>query len=191
MFEQSCSGLFALFTRVNALGSRQRLCAEVSTTYDALLTPARCGVTSAFMSDKLQLLIQEKIEALTAEIADLARAQLLEEMSAYLSGSGPAPAPIVKATKSSGPKASKKRPAKKTTSGPRKYRKRRSGADIDKMGAQIQKHVAANPGQRAEQIKKALGIATKEWLRPIGKLIADKKVKTRGRLRATKYYPGK
>ena len=59
------------------------------------------------------------------------------------------------------------------------------------MASRIQKHVKANPGQSAEQIKATLGIAKNEWLRPIGKLTGEKRVKTRGRLRATKYFPGK
>ncbi len=148
------------------------------------------------MSNKLQQIIQEKVEALAAEITDLARAQVLEEVSAYLSGKGAAPAAPKakrqkKAVKQAAPKATKKRRAKKAAPAARKYRKRRTGADIAKMAGQIQKHVAANPGQRAEQIKKTLGIATSEWLRPIGMLIATKKVKTRGRLRATTYYPGR
>jgi len=147
------------------------------------------------MSDKLQQMIQAKIETLAMEITNLARAQVLEDVSAYLGGgtvrASSKPVRPKKAAKSSAPNASKKRRAKKAAPGSRKYRKRRSGADIDKMAGRILKHVTANPGQRAEQIKKALGIATGEWLRPIGKLIGEKKLKTRGRLRATKYYPGK
>lgn len=41
-----------------------------------------------------------------------------------------------------------------------------------------------------EQIAKTLGTTTKELALPAKKLIAEKKIKTKGERRATKYFPG-
>src|SRR5206468_1714324 len=55
----------------------------------------------------------------------------------------------------------------------------------DKLGAFIKK----TPGQRIEQIGKALGTPTKELALPVKKLVAAKKISTKGQKRATTYYP--
>ena len=55
----------------------------------------------------------------------------------------------------------------------------------EKLGAFIKK----NPGQRIEEIGKALGTRTKDLVLPVKKLIAAKKVSTKGEKRATKYFP--
>jgi hypothetical protein len=55
----------------------------------------------------------------------------------------------------------------------------------EKLGAFIKK----NPGQRIEQIGKALGTPTKELALPVKKLLAAKRIATRGQKRSTKYFP--
>jgi DNA-binding NtrC family response regulator len=50
--------------------------------------------------------------------------------------------------------------------------------------------VKSSPGQRMEEIAKGLGTSTSELTLPAKKLIAEKKLKTKGERRATKYYPG-
>jgi hypothetical protein len=54
----------------------------------------------------------------------------------------------------------------------------------EKLGAFIKK----NPGQRIEQIGKALGTPTKDLALPVKKLIAAKKISTKGQKRATTYH---
>ena len=49
--------------------------------------------------------------------------------------------------------------------------------------------IKKNPGQRIEQIGKALGIATKELVLPVKKLLAAKKISTKGQKRSTTYFP--
>ena len=49
--------------------------------------------------------------------------------------------------------------------------------------------IKAKPGLRMEQIAKALGSTTKDLALPAKKLIAEKKIKTKGERRATKYFP--
>src|SRR5689334_8234258 len=55
----------------------------------------------------------------------------------------------------------------------------------EKLGA----HIKKTPGQRIEQIAKALGTPTKELTLPTKKLLAAKKISTRGQKRATTYFP--
>ena len=52
-------------------------------------------------------------------------------------------------------------------------------------------HVRANPGQRIEQIKQAVGYTTAQLSLPMKKLIATGAVKSQGEKRATQYFPGK
>jgi hypothetical protein len=48
--------------------------------------------------------------------------------------------------------------------------------------------IAKNAGQRIEQIAASLGTTTKELALPAKKLIGEKKVRTTGQKRATKYF---
>ena len=71
----------------------------------------------------------------------------------------------------------------------RKGQKRAPGlleALTEKLGSFITK----NPGLRIEQIGQTLGVATKELALPVKKLIAAKRVSTKGQKRATTYYAG-
>ena len=54
----------------------------------------------------------------------------------------------------------------------------------DKLGDYIKK----NPGLRIEQIGKALGTPTKDLALPVKKLVAAKKISTKGQKRATTYF---
>jgi hypothetical protein len=49
--------------------------------------------------------------------------------------------------------------------------------------------VRAEPGQRIEQLARAMGTATKEMALPVRKLIGDGVLRTEGARRATKYFP--
>ena len=49
-------------------------------------------------------------------------------------------------------------------------------------------HIRANSGQGVEQIAKELGTSTKELSLPLRKLLADKKITSKGEKRATKYF---
>ena|SRR5687768_6268266 len=50
-------------------------------------------------------------------------------------------------------------------------------------------HIKKNPGQRIEEIGKALRIPTKDLSLPAKKLLATKKIATKGQKRATTYFP--
>lgn len=65
---------------------------------------------------------------------------------------------------------------------------KRSATELDALTVQLRAYIARNPGQRIEQIGKAMGVATKDLSLPVKKLIANGKLKTRGQKRATAYF---
>src|SRR5713226_6877556 len=74
-------------------------------------------------------------------------------------------------------------------------RKRKKGAKrspvlIAKTTAALLAHINAKRGQRIEQIAVAMKIPTNDLKLPAQKLLADKKVKTKGQKRGTQYFPG-
>ena len=64
---------------------------------------------------------------------------------------------------------------------------KRSPEKIAKLADKLLTHIAANSGQRAEQISEAMKISTGDLSLPLKKLVADKKVKTSGVARGTTY----
>jgi hypothetical protein len=55
--------------------------------------------------------------------------------------------------------------------------------------SKLHRYIASHPGQRIEQIGKALGETTKDLRLPAQKLIAEKLVKTKGARRGMTYSP--
>lgn len=96
---------------------------------------------------------------------------------------GDAPAPA----KRRGP--GRPREAKRAPSRPRKATKasttrvRRSPDDVAAMGTTVLAHVTANPGQRLEEIGRALGEPTKGLKRPIANMLAAGMLRTEGQKR--------
>jgi len=52
----------------------------------------------------------------------------------------------------------------------------------------VYEHVKQHPGQGASQIGPALQLSTKELQLPVRKLLAERKLKTTGQKRSTKYF---
>ena len=67
---------------------------------------------------------------------------------------------------------------------------KRSAESLEAMSAKLLAHVKANPGQRGEQIASALKTDVGTMRLPMQKLMAAKKVKTKGQRRGTTYFPG-
>ncbi len=65
---------------------------------------------------------------------------------------------------------------------------KRSAEELTKLTTSLLTYVKRNPGKRIEQIGAALDLATKELALPAKKLIAEKKLSTKGQKRATVYF---
>lgn len=67
-------------------------------------------------------------------------------------------------------------------------RGRRSTGEVEGMSDSLLDFVVRNPGQRGEQIAAVLGTDTTTMRLPMKKLIAEKKVKTKGQRRGMMYF---
>ncbi|MBI5538148.1 MAG: DNA-binding protein [Deltaproteobacteria bacterium] len=85
--------------------------------------------------------------------------------------------------------AAKTAPAPKTAKKVPGKRIRRSTAQLAKAGDQVLKLLASNKkGLRIEAINKVIGTTTRELMRPVQKLLDEKKIRKVGERRATTYF---
>jgi hypothetical protein len=68
---------------------------------------------------------------------------------------------------------------------------KRTPEQIAKTASRLLTFIAANPGQRAEQIADGTKISTSEMALPIKRLLAEKKIKASGVARGTTYVAAK
>jgi hypothetical protein len=125
--------------------------------------------------------IQSRIQAFLAELSGLVRKSALEAVHEAL-GEGAAP------KRRGRPRGAVPR-ARRAVAGAGK-RVRRSAEDLEKIAARVLAHVKSNAGHRLEQIGAALATDTAVLKRPIANLLAAKQIRTEGRKRGTKYFPG-
>lgn len=126
--------------------------------------------------------ISKLVNDFVAQVSALAREAAMEALEGALSGSPSsngggrrsAGAPTVQITPRLLPKGAK-RPANQ----------------IEAVKAHLLDFIKSNPGQRVEQINKAIGTKTKELALPLKKLLAEGAIKSEGERRATAYYPNK
>jgi hypothetical protein len=115
------------------------------------------------------------VDSLIRKFADdlqaLVRAQLSAEMTA-----------AIQSALGGGGKTSKA-----SSAAPRGRAGKRSPEEIQAQAEKLLAFIAKNPDQRAEQIARANKLSTSELVRPIKKLLADKKVKSSGAARGTTY----
>jgi hypothetical protein len=143
-------------------------------------------------SNNLDQEIQSRIQSFLAELSGLVKRQALEAVHEALSGSAMAPArrgpgrPRGSTTAKRGPG----RPPK--VSGPARSGKRakRTSEAVEAMAARVLAQVRSKPGQRLEEIGRAMKMPTKGLKLPIQKLLAGKQVRTEGQKRGTKYFAG-
>ncbi len=120
---------------------------------------------------KIQTIIENFVAELTAALSEASHAAISEAL-----GGAPTKSAVT-ARKGKALKAVKKAKGAK-----------RSPEDLAKLTQSLVTYVKRNPGQRIEQIGKALGVVTKELALPAKKLIAEKKLSTKGQKRATTYF---
>ncbi len=80
-----------------------------------------------------------------------------------------------------------KKPTRRKRAG---KRKRRSSEDVNATADAILRYVRANKGQSIAEIGAALKLTTKDMRLPIVKLVGEKKLRTTGQKRGTRYFAG-
>lgn len=137
--------------------------------------------------------IQQLISSFASQLEALAKRDALEQVIATLGGQvssgmrrGPGrPKGPMKAAPAATTAAA---PAARTTIKGVRKGKRRTQEDVEATGKILIDFVRSNPGQRADQIAKALGTDPSTMRLPMQALLDAKKVKTQGVRRGTKYY---
>lgn len=129
--------------------------------------------------------IQDRVEGFVAELSELVKQAALEAVHGALGG-GTAPVRRGRPRKSS--RAPARRGAVKRKASKTGKRVKRSAVQVDAVAARILNHVKANAGTGVTEMSAALGLTPKEMRLPILKLLADKKLRTVGQRRGTKYH---
>jgi hypothetical protein len=129
----------------------------------------------ASLDDQLQALIRSFVD----DVSSLVKSSAVETVARALGGNG-ASARRGRALGAAG----------RTT--PARFRRKGQKRDPKLIAATTDKlhsEISSKPGQRIEEIGKALGISTKELALPIKKLLEGKRIRKSGQKRATQYYP--
>jgi len=116
------------------------------------------------------------IEAALSGLYEAVKRQVLTEVEQSLKGTAWESAPA------------KRLPPAKANGVLRKGEKR----DPKLLAATVQHlydDIAAHPGERIEQVAARLGLPTKDLTLPVKKLLAGKKIRSKGVKRATRYFP--
>ncbi|MCC7172803.1 MAG: hypothetical protein IT459_20310 [Planctomycetes bacterium] len=127
--------------------------------------------------------IRSKIDAFLTEIESLTRQAALDAVRAALSGNASTPAP-----RANGRRVARRAATKPAA--PKGKRAKRTTEDVAEFGAKILAFVKSNPGCSSEQIQAGLGLSKKDIQLPIIRLREEKRLKTTGQKRGTKYYAG-
>jgi hypothetical protein len=140
-------------------------------------------------SNTIDQQIQQRIQSFVAELSTLVRQAAVEAVRSALTGQGAA-APAAPAKRGPGRprKASAAAAPAAKAAAPKAKRGKRSTADVDATAGKLVEYIAKNPGQSIEQIGKGMNIHTKHLKLPAKKLLEDKKLKTTGQRRGTKYF---
>lgn len=126
--------------------------------------------------------LRSSVESLLADFASqleaLVRQSALDQVRSAF-GDLAVPAPV----KRGRPRKAGGKPGRPARGG------RRASVDMDAMQDLLLVHVKTNPGQRGDQIAAALGSDVGRIRLPMKKLIAARKVKTKGQRRGMMYFP--
>jgi hypothetical protein len=123
---------------------------------------------------KIQSIIENFVSELSAALVEASHSAIADALGA---GKG------VRASVVSGGRALKAPKAVKRGKGAK-----RSPEELTTLTQSLLTFVKRNPGQRIEQIGAAIGSSTKDLALPAKKLIAEKKLGTKGQKRATTYF---
>lgn len=148
-------------------------------------------------STTLDRQIRERMKLFVAELTSLIKQSAVKSVKDAL-GNGDTELPTRRGRGRPGRVAGAKRAAllgdaevTKTPkgSGGKKKGSKRSTMQLEHLTEKLLAHITANPGQRIEKLNAELGMRTKELALPVKKLLAEKKISTKGKRRATAYFP--
>lgn len=125
----------------------------------------------------LQSQVNSRVNAFVAEITELARKAAYEMLASALDQEQPAGGRGRRAAARSGSAQSRRKGAKRTPE------------ELNAMADAFLAYIKETPGQRMENIAKALGYSTQELTLPVKKLLGSSQIKVEGQKRATSYYP--
>lgn len=129
--------------------------------------------------------IQERTEIFVAELTELLCQTAFETMSVAIEDAAGAPTRSRPSTLGAVPKR-----LVSTPFSPRRAKgRKRSKEELEQLTANLGAYIKNNAGQRAEQIARAMGVATRDHVLPVKKLIAVGAISTRGQKRSTQYFP--
>lgn len=128
--------------------------------------------------------ISERIQTFVQDLSSLVRRSALDAVHGVLSGMT-APARR-KPGRPAGAKTGRLRAVVRKAA----KRGKRTTDQVEADAARLLAHIKANPGQRLEEISKALRTTTATLTLPVMKLLASKSIKKTGQKRGTMYFAG-
>ena len=141
--------------------------------------------------------IRSRVAAFVTELSALVRHAAYDAVEITLGAGAPAPrakaAPAAKARPAAAaapPKATPAGRGRSPKAAPaRKPGQKRDPRDLARLVERLADYIRTNPGQRIEQINRALGVPTKDLTLPIRKLLSSHRIIAVGEKRATTYAP--
>jgi len=118
--------------------------------------------------------IQALIDSFVADLGEIAKQIALEQLKTAFASVKLAPLPAASAA---------------ALASARGGRARRGQREIEALSSKLLAVISDNPGCRAEDINGALGTKTPQIAQPLRRLIADRRVRTEGARRGTRYFP--
>lgn len=142
-------------------------------------------------TNALKSQLESLVDNFVRDLETLVRKSALEAISDALGGA--VGGGTLGLSASAPQKAKRGRPARAAAAAAPKQPKasgKRIRRSLDQIGAvadRIHSYVAQHPGKRAEEIKSALKISSKDWPRPVQMLLSNGRLSVKGAKRATTY----
>ena len=130
----------------------------------------------------LEQQIRQRTEAFAEELTELVKRAALESVSKALGTAASVPATRT-AARGPAPKG------RASAADSRKKGEKRTPESLQALTEELHAQIKSGPGRRIEEIAQSMDVSTKELVLPAKKLLENKRIKTVGHKRATKYYP--